>query len=70
MSGAHACLQHGTAEKKPRASLLSRTKAEERQGTAKTDNDFENVYLSEVDRCFQGVMDRAMRDASVPVIPL
>ena len=64
--GADACLQHGTAEKKPRATLVSRTRAQERRGPAKTDNDFEEVYLREVDRCFQGVMHDAMRDASVP----
>ena len=62
--GTDACLQHGTAEK--RATLVSRTKAEERRGLAKTDNDFEDVYLREVDRCFQGVMHDAMRDAGVP----
>ncbi len=70
--GPHACLQHGTSEKKPRASLVSRTKAEERHGTAKTDNDFEDVYMREVDRCFQGVMHDAMRGAGMPapVTPL
>ena len=63
--GADSCLQHGTAEKKPRATLVSRTKAQERR-VPETDNDFEDVYLREVDRCFQGVMHDAMRDAGVP----
>ena len=63
--GADSCLQHGTAEKKPRATLVSRTIAQERR-VPETDNDFEDVYLREVDRCFQGVMHDAMRDAGVP----
>lgn len=70
--GTEACLQHGTTEKKrkPRATLLPRMGAEERRGPTKTENDFENVYLGEVDRCFQGVIDDAMKEAGVPVISL
>ncbi len=65
---AEACLQHGTAEK-PRASLVSRTKAEELRRGAKTNkNEFDDdVYMHEVDLRFQDLMNDGMRDVGVPV---